>query len=504
MSLRKLASETAIYGLSSILGRGLYFLLTPFYTSFFSEDTAPLGVVAHIFAIVSLLLVLSTLRLDVAYFRQYGKQPHDKLFGSAFLTSAGVGGLLGLAMLLGSGPFSTFFGYPEYRWLIALAGGVLWFDAMVELPLAKLRMERRPWRFAVVRMTGIAINLALNLFWLYVLPQWANAPSWMSTSFSGIGYIFLANLISSAFVFLLISPELKGMSWSIDFGVLRQLLKFSLPLVIVGFSYIINEMLDRQLLPLLWSGGSEEGYALNGIYAQNYKLAMLLALFTQAFRYGAEPFFFRESRSVNAPENYAKLAKYFLIAALLGCLVVSLYLPVFSQLFLQASQYRVGSDVVPILLLANLCLGMYYNFSVWYKVTDNTKYGAYISVGGAIITIILLVLLIPKYGFYGCAWTTLICYAFMMKATWWIGRKYYPIPYDIKAMWGYTAFAIAIFVSYWLLSPKLGSSVLDLAVEGGSTITWAKNLALATFGMVLFIAMAWFRERNNLKTNRAT
>jgi len=496
MTLRKLASETAIYGLSSILGRGLYFLLTPLYTGFFSEDTAPLGVVAQIFAVVSVLLVLSTLRLDVAYFRQYGKQPHDKLFGSAFLSMATVGGFLGLGLLLGSGPLSTFFGYPEYRWLLALAGGILFFDSLVELPLAKLRMERRPWRFATLQMTRTAINLGLNLFWLYFLPQWVDAPAWMSTSFSGIGYIFLANLISSGVVFLLISPELKGMSWSIDFGVLRKLLKFSMPLVIVGFSYIINEMLDRQLLPLLWSGGSEEGYALNGIYAQNYKLAMLLALFTQAFRYGAEPFFFRESGAKNAPENYARLAKYFLIAALFGCLVVTLYLPVFSQLFLQSSDYRTGSDVVPILLLANLCLGMYYNFSVWYKVTDNTKYGAYISVGGAIITILLLVFLIPKYGFYGCAWTTLICYAIMMKATWWFGRKHYPIPYDIKSMWSYTAFAVAIFAGYWLLSPKLGTSVLELAVSGGSTATWATNVGLGTVGLLSFTAVVWAKERN--------
>ncbi|MFK8055748.1 MAG: lipopolysaccharide biosynthesis protein [Saprospiraceae bacterium] len=495
MNLRKLASETAIYGLSSILGRGLYFMLTPLYTGFFSEDTAPLGVVAHIFSIVSVLLVLSTLRLDVAYFQQYGKQAHDKLFGSAFLTMASFGGLLGLGLLLGSGPLSTFFGYQEYRWLTALAGGILWFDAMVELPLAKLRMERRPWRFAAVRMTSIGINLGLNLFWLYFLPQWADAPAWMSTSFSGIGYIFLANFISSAVVVLLISPELKGMSWRIDFGVLRKLLKFSLPLVIVGFSYIINEMLDRQLLPLLWSGGSDEGYALNGIYAQNYKLAMLLALFTQAFRYGAEPFFFRESGSKDAPENYARLAKYFLIAALLGCLVVSLYLPAFSQFFLQGTEYRTGSDVVPILLLANLCLGMYYNFSVWYKVTDKTKFGAYISVGGALITIVLLVLLIPEYGFYGCAWTTLICYAVMMTATWWIGCKYYPIPYEIKSMWGYTAIAIAIFGAYWLLSPKLGSSVLDLAVSGGSTSTWLINIGLATTGLAAFCIVVWINER---------
>jgi O-antigen/teichoic acid export membrane protein len=497
MSLRKLASETAIYGLSSILGRGLYFLLTPLYTDIFT--TFESGIQTDVFALLSFLMVLATFRLDIAYFRNYKSEDPSTLFATSFLTTAGIGMLLGGGLLFLSPWLGYVSGYPAYQWLFALAGGILLFDAMVELPLAKLRMEQRPWRFAVVRLTGIGVNLGLNIFWLYLLPKWPNAPEWLATPFAGITYIFLANIIASAAVFLLLTPELKSMKWQIDFKLLKKLLVFSSPLVVVGFSYIINEMLDRKLLPILWPGGKLEGLELLGVYGQNYKLAMLLALFTQAFRYGAEPFFFRESGAVGAQENYARLARYFLIASLFGFLVVSLFLPVFSQTFLQDDSYRVGSDVVPILLLANLCLGMYYNFSVWYKVTDKTKMGAYISLGGATITIVLNILLIPKYGFYGCAWTTLTCYLTMMAASWWLGRKHYPIPYDLKAMWAYTILALVIFGAYWQLSPKLGTSVLDLAISGGSNTIWLGNLGLGTAGLLLFAGAVWINERKQLR-----
>ncbi len=477
-------------------------MLTPLYTGFFSPFE--LGIQTDVFAIVSFLMVLATLRLDIAYFRNYKTESPEALFGTSFLTIAGLGAMLGGSLLILSPWLAEMFGYPAYQWLFAIAGGIILFDAMLELPLAKLRMEQRPWRFAFVRLTGIAINLGLNLFWLYFLPKWPNAPTWLATPFAGITYIFLATIASSGVSFLLLTPELKGMNWRVDWKLLKKLLAFSTPLVVVGFSYIVNEMLDRKLLPLLWPGGIEEGLELLGVYGQNYKLAMLLALFTQAFRYGAEPFFFRESGSKEAPENYARLARYFLIAALFGFLAVSLYLPVFSQVFLRKPEFRIGSDVVPILLLANLCLGMYYNFAVWYKVTDKTKIGAYISVGGAMITILLNIILIPKFGFYGCAWTTLICYAVMMKTSWWLGRKHYPIPYDIKAMWGYTAFAVAIFGSYWLLSPKLGTGVLELAVSGGSTAIWAANLGLATAGLASFALVVWIKERKKLFPPRST
>ena len=510
MSLRRLASETAIYGVSSIVGRAMYFLLTPLYTSVFTPFE--MGIPATVFAVVGFLMVFATLRLDVAYFRRYPSTTDERtLFGTAWLATAGVGGVLGVALMAASPLLSNLFDFPAYRWIFALAGGILLFDALVELPLARLRMQQRPWRFALVRTTGIVVNIGLNVFWLLVLPKWSAAPSWMSTPLAGISYIFLANLVSSAVVLLLLLPELRGIGpkavdtdridtgsptgWRFDGKLLRELLHFSLPLVVVGFSFIINEMLDRVLLPQVWPGGELEGLELAGIYSQNYKLAMLLALFTQAFRYGVEPFFFRESGSEEAPSRYARLARFYLLAALLGCLAVALYLPAFSQVFLRTPAYREGSLVVLILLAANLCLGMYYNLSVWYKVTDNTRFGAYISLGGALLTIVLNLILIPLYGFYGCALATLACYGSMMIAAWWLGRSRYPIPYQLGRMAWYVVVAVGAVALFYGLSPKLGPTVLDLAVNGGSTSDWLSSLGLASVLALVCVVVYGLSER---------
>ena len=423
MSLRKLASEAAIYGIGSIVGRGLYFLLTPLYTGIFDE--VELGIQTDVFVMISFLAVFAGLRLDVAYFRFHGKLDEGTLLGTTALTTAGFAGTIGVALMLAGGWLSEAFGYPDYRWLFTLAGGILMFDALVELPYARLRMQGRPIKFTAVRTGGILVNLGLNVFWLFLLPRWDGAPQWLFANTAGIGYIFLANIASSGLVFLVLLPELRGMKWRVDLAALRRLFGFSLPLVVVGVSFIVNEMLDRKLLPLVWPGGKEEGLGLLGVYGQNYKLAMLLALFTQAFRYGVEPFVFRESGAVDAQVKYAKLAHYYLIAALIGVLAVTLFLPVFSQQLLRSPTFREGSGVVPILLVANLMLGLYYNFSVWYKVTDRTQFGAYIGLGGAAITVALNLWLIPRYGYYGCAWATLICYTSMATAAVGLGQFRY-------------------------------------------------------------------------------
>jgi len=520
MSIRALANETAIYGLSSILGRGVYFLLTPIYTDFFTPFE--MGIPTTVFAVIALLMVFSTLRLEVAYFSRHGKHPDERtLFCTAWLATALLGGLLGLGLLFGSPYLSELYGYPAYRWVFALGGGILFFDALVELPLARLRMESRPWMFAGVRLAGILLNVGLNVFWLLLLPKFPDAPAWLSASTAGVTYIFLANLISSGFVFLLLTPQLRGMGGNsaadskpidvpvsiglrFDWSLLKELLSFSLPLVVVGFSFIINETIDRTLLPKVWPGGEEEGLTQAGIYGQCYKLAMLLALFTQAFRYGAEPYFFRESGHVDAPVRYARLARFYLLAALIGCALVSLFLPALSHLFLRSEEFRSGIAVVPILLAANLCLGLYYNLSVWYKVTDRTRWGAYISVGGAIITIVLNLLLIPILGFYGSAWATLACYASMMIAAWWFGRSRYPIPYALGRMSSYVLLTVGAVALYFWLSPKLGPSVFELAQEGATTAAWARNLALA---LVLFLTIAgvfFTSERRLLRAGAAT
>ena len=493
MSLRKLASETAVYGLSSIVGRAAYFLLTPLYTAVFPEGEA--GVMTAVFAAVSFALVFAGLRLDVAYFRYSGKEDEARLLGTAATVTAMVSAGIALILALGSVPLSTVLGFREYAHLFVLAGGIIGLDALSELPLARLRIQGRAWRFATVRLGGIAVNIGLSVFWLLLLPKWPDAPAWLGLGASGVTFVFLANLASSALVLLLLGRELRGARFGVDGEVLGKLWSFSGPLVIVGVSYIVNEMLDRLIFQVVWPGGEEEGLELLGVYGQNYKLAALLALFTQAFRYGVEPFVFRESGSVDAKEKYAKLAHYYLIAALLGVLVVGLGLPALSQVFLRGPGYRAGSDVVPILLCANLMLGLYYNFSVWYKVTDNTRVGAYVSVGGAAITIVLNLLLIPRYGFYGCAWATLACYTSMAAATLWLGQRRYRIPYPAGRMLGYGALALALLGLGWGLAPKLAKPVLAMCMDGGTVAEWAGMGGLAGGLVLVFVGTVAATER---------
>ncbi len=492
MSLRKLAGETAVYGISSILARGLNFLLTPLYTAVFAEVSN--GVQSSIFGIIAYVAVFATLRLDVAYFRFVGSEDKGKLLSSTMLTILCLSSGLGLLLLLGSPWIASWYGFPEHQWFLALAGGIMIFDAAVEIPLAKLRIESRPWRFAAARLTGTGTLLSLNLLFFWLLPNLPSPPpQWLYRPEIGIGYVFISNLVASGVVLALLLPELRGLEWSIDRALIKRLLGFSLPLVLVGASFIVNELLDRMLLPIMWPGGTAEGQALNGVYTMNYKLAMLLALFTQAFRYGAEPFFFRESVNSTAKANYARVAHYYLIVALLGVLLVTLFLPVFSQLMLSREAYREGYGVVPILLLANLCLGMYYNFSVWYKVTDRTGTGAYISLFGAAVTIVLNVLLIPRYGYWGCAWTTLVCYGSMMLVTYFLGQKHYRVAYPTRVMLTYTTLALVLCgVSLWL-APK------QLILTGGTWSEWAELIATNSGLLAVFVAVVAWAERGNLR-----
>ena len=242
---------------------------------------------------------------------------------------------------------------------------------------------------------------------------------------------------------------------------------------------------------MVWPGGKTEGLQLLGIYGQNYKLAMLLALFTQAFRYGAEPFIFQQRGMLNAESKYARLTELYMLAALLGAVAVSLFLPVLSQLFLRAPAYREGSDVVLILLLANLFLGLYYNLSVWYKVTDNTRFGAWISVGGALITVLLNLLLIPRYGFYGCAWATAACYGSMCLATWGFGRKRYPVPYRWGFMASITLLALVWVLLSWTISRYWIIDPMTLAVEGADNKGWLSFVGLNIVLLLSYSAILW-------------
>ncbi len=460
MSIKKLASETAIYGVSSILGRILNFALVPLYTNKF--PTGEYGKVSVLFSAIAFLMVLFTYRMEVAYFR-FGtdKSLNRKDIFNTSLSSLIISTLiLGILFLFLSPLYAQAYSLEAYLTYIYICVGIIVLDALSELPYAELRLAGRPIRFATVRLSNIFVNLGLNLFFILFCPwvlgnnQFSFLHPFINTIYSseiGIGYIFISTFIASLVSFVLLSPTFKQYQFFFDYALWKKMMRYILPLVVVGFAYLINEMLDKLLLPLLHAEGKDCGVEAVGIYSANYKLAILISLFTQAFRYGAEPFFFRNKNDKNAKILYALVAKYFLVFTLIGFLVVTLYLDLFKYLI--GKDFREGLKIVPIVLVANVLAGLYYNFSVWYKLIDKTQWGAYISVGGALITIALNIWWIPILGYVGSAWATLICYAFMTGVCYLLGQKYYPIPYAIWRMSLYLIVAVGVYLLSEWISP---------------------------------------------------
>lgn len=458
--LKKLAGETAVYGLSSILGRVLNYLLVPMYTRVFA--TGEYGIVSELYAWAGFLMVFFIVRMETAFFR-FGTDSEKRQ--AAFTTSwwsVLTSSLLFAMLIVGfSSQIGAWFEYrPDQYSYIAMFGFILAFDTLAEIPLAKLRLEHKAFRFATVRLVGIGLSIALNLFFLLLCPwllKQGIATGFVEAIYRptfGVGYVFLSNLIASGAVLLLLLPELKSVEWRFDKKLWWTMFIYAAPLVLASLAGIVNEMLDRVLLRHLLPGTVSENLSQVGIYSASYKLAMLMSLFTQAFRYAAEPFFFANADHKDSKHLYGQVTKYFTIAGTLAFLTIMLYLDVFKYFIDQP--YWEGLGVVPILLLANLFLGLYYNVSIWYKLTDHTMLGGWIAVGGAIITISLNVYWIPRIGYMGSAWATLICYAAMTAACWWWGRKYYPVQYHWGRMLGYVVLALALYFGTEYLVDSLG------------------------------------------------
>jgi O-antigen/teichoic acid export membrane protein len=488
--LKKLAGETAIYGLSSIIGRVLYYLLTPLYTRIFL--TGEYGIVSELYALTGFLMVFFIYRMETAFFR-YGtdEKQREESYSTALWSVTGTTLLLASVLLIFSGEITSWLDYPpEQSIYITIFGLILAFDTLAEIPLARLRLESRPMRFAAIRLTGIGINIGLNLFFLMLCP-WLLRKG-IATEFVekiyhpefGIGYIFLFNLVASAAVLLLLTPELRKIKWNFDPMLWRKMFVYAAPLIIASLAGIVNEMLDRELLKHLLPGTTAENLSQIGIYSGCYKLAMLMSLFTQAFRYAAEPFFFANAKHKDAKVIYGQVTKFFTIFGALAFLGVMLFLDVFKYFI--DEPYWEGLGVVPILLMANLFLGLYYNVSIWYKLTGQTMLGGWIAVGGAVITIVLNVWWIPRTGYMGSAWATLICYAAMTAACWWWGRKYYPVQYELKRMAGYIILALALYVA---------GSYFEKNIATGQTMALALNAVL----VALFLLVAYKMERRAIR-----
>jgi O-antigen/teichoic acid export membrane protein len=438
---RKLAGETAIYGVSSIVGRMLNYLLVPFYTAIFNP--AEYGVVNELYAYVAFLNVLYTFGMETAYFRfaYKNKGEENKVFNAA-QTSILVASLLFTVVLcLFATPIINLLRYPGKEVYVYWLAAILAIDAIVAIPFARLRLEKKPVRFASAKMGNILLNILLNVFFLIWCP-WllqANSPEFIKDIITkiydpgfGIGYIFLSNLIANAFFLVFLGKIFLRYRPVLDFQYLKPMLIYGYPILFLGLAGMTNEMLSRILLRWwlpedFYPGRSQE--AALGIFSACYKLSIFMSLVIQAFRFAAEPFFFSKADDKNSPQTFATIMHWFTLACCLIYLTVSINLDVF-KLFLRKPVYWEGLEVVPVLLLANLFLGVYYNLSVWFKLTDKTYYGTWISVGGALLTLILNILLIPVLGYFGSSLATLACYFSMAAACYYYGQKFFPVPYQ--------------------------------------------------------------------------
>lgn len=487
--LKKLAGETALYGLSSIGARLLSFVfLTPYLTRTFSRSE--FGLQTELYAWAAFLMVLYSFRMETTFFRFGSKLGRrNDAFRTASTAVWGSTLIFTSLLLVFSEHIAAVLQYPDKGSYVRWFAIILAADALVAIPFARLRLEGRALRFASLKILNILLHLGSLLFFLELCP-WliAQGYTWAEAIYNpsiGIGYLFIANLTASLATALLLLPMYFKKSGRFDREELRKMLRYAAPLAIAGFAGIINEVLDRNLLKWLLPGTLEERLAGLGVYSACYKIAIILNLFTQAFNYAAEPFFFKHSENKNSPKLYARVAEAYLVVGCFAFLVIVLYIDIVK--YFVGVDFRAGLKVVPVLLLANLCLGMYYNLSVWYKLGDRTVMGAYMALIGATITIVANLLLIPWLGYLGAAWATLVCYGSMMVISYFWGKKYYAIPYPLERLATYAAVAIGLYLIHIPLRDWLGK---------GTWVLFAINLVFlwAFFALVLRWKKYWWRS----------
>lgn len=450
--IKNLARQTAIYGLSSIIGRFLNYLLVPLHTAVFIP--LQFGIITEMYAYVAFLVIFLTYGMETAFFRYSTKEGVDK--NSVYSTSI-------FSLFISTAIFiflATVFSQSiaDWLWYSDFPQYVIWFaiivglDAVSSIPLAKLRAENKAGKFAFVNITNVAVNIGLNIFFLwYCLPQYEKGVHniLIDTFYNpqiGVGYVFISNLVASIVKFLLLTPVMFNVKTAINLPLLKQMFWYGFPLLIAGLAGIVNETIDRIMLKrmLIDDLGEAETLTQLGIYGACYKISIIITLFIQAFRYAAEPFFFSQEKELNAREIYAKVMNYFTIICFAVFLGVMLYLD-FIKHFIRNEEFWKGLGVVPVLLLANVCLGIYYNLSIWYKLTGKTQFGAYISVFGAVITIGFNYLAIPLWGYMGAAWATLVCYASMVLVSYYFGQKNYKVPYQLKNFFLYLISSLLLY-----------------------------------------------------------
>ena len=465
--MKSLAKDTAIYGLSSIVGRFLNYLLVPLYTAKLSAESGGYGVITNMYAYTALIMVLLTFGMETTFFRFSNKEGEDpqKVY-STILTAVGFTSLVFVAMVFTFiTPLSNLMGYaehPSYIWVMATTVAI---DAFQCIPFAYLRHKKKPIKFAALKLLFIVINILLNLVFFMALPElYAIYPDAVGTIYDptvGVGYAFYINLVCTGSITFCFYKELTGFRYTFDWQLMKRMLTYSWPILILGIAGILNQTADKILFPYIYKG--ENAHEQLGIYGAASKIAMIMAMITQAFRYAYEPFVFGKSKDKDNRDTYAKAMKYFIIFTLLAFLVVVGYLDVLKHII--GRDYWSGLKVVPIVMAAEIMMGIYFNLSFWYKLIDKTIWGAWFSGLGCLVLICINVVFVPIYGYMACAWAGFAGYATAMLTSYFVGQKYYPIKYDIAGIMKYVALAVVAFVLMKCNEYVWGNGILCVVVN---------------------------------------
>ena len=435
-NLKSLAKDTAIYGLSSIVGRFLNYLLVPLYTHYMPKDSGDYGISTNVYAYTALILVLLTFGMETTLFRFANDEKYksDTVFSTAFATVGSLTAVFLLLVFAFIGPISSTLGYaahPDYLLMMAV---VVALDAVQALPFSYLRYQKRAIRFASLKMLFIVINIALNVIYFVLLGK------------TSVFYVFFINLLCTGLITFFFIPDMFRITWQFDGRLLRQMLSYSWPILILGIAGILNQVADKIIFPLVYPDAADANVQL-GIYGSCVKIAMIMAMITQAFRYAYEPIVFAKSKDADKGEYYASAMKYFLIFTLLAFICVIGWMPLLKLII--GADYREGLGVVPIVMAAEIMMGIYFNLSFWYKLIDKTIYGAWFSLAGCIVLIAVNILLIPKYSYWACAWGGVAGYGTSMLLSYFVGQKKNPIPYPMKEMGCYVL--LAAFITFMIL-----------------------------------------------------
>src|SRR5450759_4335467 len=466
-AIKRLAGQTAIYGIPSVLVRILGYLLVWLYTRLFQPGEY--GTVNVFYAYSSFLMVILTYGMETAFFR-FNEHENDrgKVFSTGMISLI-ISSILFLVIVSSlAGTVARWIEYPDHKDYVIWFAWILTLDALSAIPFALLRAQNRPARFAWIKIINITVNIGFNLFFLLLCPFLiSHFPESLSVRFItliyrphwGIEYIFISNLIASSVTLVLLFPQISTVRWNINQDLWKRMLFYAFPLLFAGLAGMINETFDRLLLRYLLPKDIASSQV--GIYAACYKISILMTLFIQAYKYAAEPFFFAQAKEKDAREVYAKIMDYFIIVVSLIFLVTMVYLDDFIMpILVGKKEYWEGKGVIPVLMMANLFLGVYYNLSIWYKLTGKTSWGAWLSLIGAIITLALNFWWIPLssehliYGYYGSAWATFICYGVMMVLSYLIGQKYFPVKYNLAKFAGYLGLTIFLYAVSSVVRPE--------------------------------------------------